>query len=77
MNGITYIIAKYVQQATLIYNGSSRRDVYSNLTFVSIILVDSPDSISVIALSSPTIKEIAEFYIKWSIFRYKNFRLAN
>lgn len=57
------MIAKYVQQETLMYNGSSRRDVYSNLAFVSIIIADSPNSSSVVALSLPKINEISEFYI--------------
>ena len=47
------MIAKYVQQATLMYNGSSLRDVYSNLIFVSVNLITSSDSASTIIVSAP------------------------
>ena len=41
IKGMMYIIARYVQQASLMYKGSSRRGVYSNLIFHSDFGVDS------------------------------------
>ena len=47
------MIAKYVQQATFMYNGSSRRDVYSNLIFVSVNLITSLESGITMIVSAP------------------------